>query len=154
MEMLLSLGSWNWLILGAVLLTLEMIVPGTFLLWLGIAAIAVGLLARVIDWSWQAEFITFAALSIALVPAWRYFARRADKPSDHAMLNRRTAAFVGRVFTLEKPILDGNGVVRIDDTVWRVTGPDCPAGSRVRVTQADGADLRVEPADGPSLSAT
>ena len=58
------------------------------------------------------------------------------------MLNRRTEALVGRVFTLEKPIVDGIGTVRIDDTIWRVRGPDCPAGSRVKVTQADGAQPR------------
>jgi membrane protein implicated in regulation of membrane protease activity len=153
MEMLLSLGSWNWFILGVVLLILEMLVPGTFLLWLGIAAVAVGIISRFIDWSWQSQLIAFAALSIALIPAWRYFARRVDGPSDHATLNRRTAGYVGRVFTLETPIVDGNGTVRIGDTVWRVAGPDCPAGSRVRVTQADGADLRVEPADNPARNA-
>ena len=150
MEALLSLGSWNWFILGVVLLALEMMVPGTFLLWLGIAAIVVGLISRVIDWSWQLQLIAFAALSVALIPAWRRFARRVDEPSDHATLNRRTEAFVGRVFTLEKPIMDGSGVVRIGDTVWRVTGPDCPAGSRVRVTRVDGADLQVEVAEGPA----
>ena len=62
------------------------------------------------------------------------------------MLNRRNEALIGRVFTLEQPIVDGIGTVRIDDTVWRVNGPECPAGSRVRVTQADGATLAVEPA--------
>jgi len=153
MEMLLSLGSWNWFILGVVLLILEMLVPGTFLLWLGIAAIAVGIISRFIVWSWQFQLVAFAVFSVALIPAWRYFARRVDEPSDHATLNRRTAGYVGRVFTLEKPIMDGNGTVRIDDTVWRVTGPDCPAGSRVRVTRADGADLRVEAAQGPTGSA-
>jgi membrane protein implicated in regulation of membrane protease activity len=148
MEILYSLGSWNWFILGAVLLILEMMVPGTFLLWLGIAAIAVGLISRVIVWSWQLQLVAFAVLCVALIPVWRYFARRVDESSDHSTLNRRTTGYVGRVFTLEKPIVDGSGVVRIDDTVWRVTGPDCPAGSRVRVTQANGADLRVELAGG------
>ena len=54
-----------------------------------------------------------------------------------------TEALVGREFTLEKPIVDGTGTVRIDDTIWRVAGPDAPAGSRVRVVQADGASLTV-----------
>jgi membrane protein implicated in regulation of membrane protease activity len=53
---------------------------------------------------------------------------------------------IGRVFTLEKPIIDGAGTVRIDDTVWRVAGPDTPAGSRVRIVRADGASLTVAPA--------
>ena len=32
---------------------------------------------------------------------------------------------------------------RIDDTIWRVAGPDAPAGSRVKIVQADGASLTV-----------
>jgi hypothetical protein len=67
-------------------------------------------------------------------------------PSDQPFLNRRAEAFVGRVFTLEKPIVDGTGTVGIDDTVWRVSGPDTPAGSRVKVIRVDGAALYVEPA--------
>ena len=60
-----------------------------------------------------------------------------------AHTNKRTDALVGRVFTLEKPIVDGSGTVRIDDTIWRVAGPDAPAGSRVKIVQADGASLTV-----------
>ena len=52
-------------------------------------------------------------------------------------------ALLGREFTLEKPIIDGNGTVRIGDTVWRVAGPDTPAGTRVKVVQVDGANLTV-----------
>lgn len=152
MEALLSLGSWNWFILGAVLLALELMVPGTFLLWLGLAALAVGIVSRVIVWSWQLQVVAFAVLAVALIPVWRRVARRVDETTDHPALNRRTDTFVGRIFTLEKPIVDGGGFVRIDDTVWRVMGPDCPAGSRVRVTQADGAELRVELADGVAPS--
>jgi len=48
------------------------------------------------------------------------------------------------VFTIDEPIVNGVGTVRIDDTVWRVSGPDCPAGSRVKVASADGANLMVE----------
>jgi membrane protein implicated in regulation of membrane protease activity len=62
---------------------------------------------------------------------------------SNPFLNRRTDALVGREFTLEKPIIDGFGTVRIDDTIWRVAGPDAPAGSRVRIVQAEGANLTV-----------
>ena len=51
---------------------------------------------------------------------------------------------VGREFTLDKPIVNGMGTIHIDDTVWRVNGPDCPAGSRVKIARADGANLLVE----------
>ena len=82
--------------------------------------------------------------AIASVPAWRYFARKVERPTGSPFLNRRADGYVGRVFTLDKPIVDGIGTVRIDDSVWRVSGPDCPAGSRVKVARADGANLTVE----------
>ena len=90
--------------------------------------------------SWQAQLIAFAVLSIACIPAWRYFARKVERPVDRPFLNRRADGYVGRVFTLEKPIVDGVGTIRIEDTVWRVSGPDLPAGSRVKIARADGAD--------------
>ncbi|MCB1922411.1 MAG: NfeD family protein, partial [Gammaproteobacteria bacterium] len=54
---------------------------------------------------------------------------------------------VGRVFVLETPIENGFGKVRVGDSLWRVEGPDAAAGSRVRVTSADGVVLVVEIAD-------
>jgi membrane protein implicated in regulation of membrane protease activity len=81
------------------------------------------------------------------VPVWRHFAAKVEKPTDTPFLNRRAESYVGRVFTLDKPIVNGTGAVRIDDTIWRVSGPDCPAGSRVRVASADGANLLVQAAE-------
>ncbi|MBN8979656.1 MAG: NfeD family protein, partial [Rhizobiales bacterium] len=87
-----------------------------------------------------------AILSIAMVPLWRHFSKRNERPTDKPFLNRRAQGLVGREFTLEKPIVDGVGTVKIDDTVWRVSGADAPAGSRVKVIHADGASLKVEAA--------
>jgi membrane protein implicated in regulation of membrane protease activity len=63
-------------------------------------------------------------------------------------LNRRAEAQIGRVVTLVEPIVDGRGKVRIGDTVWSASGPDLPAGSRVRVVAAHGALLEVAPVAG------
>ena len=74
-------------------------------------------------------------------------ARRAisvEKTGDQPFLNRRADAFVGREFTLEKPIVGGSGTVKIDDTIWRLSGSDIAAGSRVKVVRADAATLVVE----------
>jgi membrane protein implicated in regulation of membrane protease activity len=93
--------------------------------------------------TWQAQFIAFAVFSVAAIPLWRRLVR-AGMTTDQPFLNRRAEALVGRIFTLEKPIMDGRGTMRIDDTVWRITGPDVPAGSRVKVTRVDGTALHVE----------
>jgi membrane protein implicated in regulation of membrane protease activity len=141
---IVSLGAWNWFILAALLFLLEVLAPGMFMLWLGLAAILVGAISTFVAVPWQLQLIAFAVFAIASVPAWRHFARKVERPADSPFLNRRAEGYVGRVFTLDKPIVGGVGAVRIDDTVWRVTGPDCPAGSRVKVARIDGANLMVE----------
>jgi hypothetical protein len=143
-EMFVTLGTWNWLVFGIILMMLEIVVPGVFLFWLGLAALLVGLLSFVIHPSWEAQLLMFAVFAAAAVPLWRRLARSNNSPSQsNPFLNKRADALIGRVFTLEKPIIDGCGTVRIDDTVWRVAGPDTPAGNRVRIVQADGASLTV-----------
>jgi inner membrane protein len=143
-EMFTTLGTWNWLIFGVILMALELIAPGVFLFWLGLAALLVGLLSFAIHPSWEAQILMFAAFAAAAVPLWRRIARSGSTVSkSNPFLNKRADALVGRVFTLEKPIIDGAGTVRIDDTIWRVAGPDAPAGSRVRIVRADGASLTV-----------
>jgi inner membrane protein len=143
---LASLGVWNWFILAGVLLAIEIMLPGTFFLWLGLSAAIVGGLSLAIDWSWQIQLVAFAVLSIVAFVIWWRFGRPGETAPARHFLNQRTEGFVGRVFTLEKPIVGGSGTVRIDDTIWRVAGPDCPAGSRVKVARADAATLMVEPA--------
>src|ERR1700744_4407311 len=143
-EMFSTLGTWNWLIFGFILMALELAAPGVFLFWFGLAALLVGLLSFVLHPSWQVQLLMFAVFAVAAVPLWRGLARSNREGSkSNPFLNRRAAALVGRVFTLEKPIIDGSGTVRVDDTIWRVAGPDAPAGSRAKVVQVDGANLTV-----------
>ena len=143
-EMFSTLGTWNWLIFGFILMALELAAPGVFLFWFGLAALLVGLVSFALHPSWQSQLLMFAAFAVAAVPLWRRLSRSNREASQsNPYLNRRAAALVGRVFTLEKPIIDGSGTVRVDDTIWRVAGPDAPAGSRVKVVQADGANLTV-----------
>jgi membrane protein implicated in regulation of membrane protease activity len=143
---IVAMGGWIWFVVAAVFLLLELMAPGVFMLWLGFAAILIGIISLATVMSWQAQLIVFAVLSIACIPAWRYFARKVGRPVDRPFLNRRADSYVGRVFTLDKPIVDGVGTIRIEDTVWRVSGPSMPAGSRVKVARADGAELVVEAA--------
>ena len=144
LTLIASLGVWDWFIAGGLLLVLEVLAPGVFMLWLGLAALLVGIISLFVEWSWQAQFIAFAAFALAAIPLWRRLARQVEAVTDQPFLNRRNEGFVGRIFTLEKPIVDGTGTMGIDDTVWRITGADVPAGSRVKVTRVDGTALHVE----------
>jgi len=142
-----ELGPWSWWIVGLVFLGLEILVPGVFLLWVGLAAIVVGALSFLLwgttAWSWQLQLVVFAVLAVAFaVVGRRMFGSNTD--SDQPMLNRRVEGLVGRTATLEEPIADGKGRIRLDDTTWIVQGPDMPAGARVRITTAQAGGLTVE----------
>jgi membrane protein implicated in regulation of membrane protease activity len=143
-EYVASLGAWNWLIAAAVFFIIELVAPGAFMLWLGLSALLVGVISRFVIWPWQYQLVAFAVFALASIPLWRHFARGMEEPGDQPFLNRRADAFIGREFALEKPIVAGSGTVKIDDTIWRLSGPDSPAGSRVKVVRADAATLVVE----------
>jgi membrane protein implicated in regulation of membrane protease activity len=143
-----GLGAWNWVVLGLVLLILEILVPGTFLVWFGIAAILTGILALLIDLAWQAEALIFAVLALVLVLVGRRVYGRSTVSKDQPFLNDRGMGLVGGFYVLAEPIVDGKGRIRINDSNWRITGPDLPSGTRVRVTGADGAVLEVARAEG------
>lgn len=139
----ISLGVWDWFIAGGVLLALEALAPGVFMFWLGLAAMLVGVVSKYMDLSWETQFILFAVFSVLMIPLWRRLTF-AGALTDQPFLNRRAEALVGRVFTLEKPIVDGAGTVRIDDSLWRITGADAPAGRRIKVVGVAGTALHVE----------
>jgi len=146
LDTFVALGKWNWLILGLLLMGIEALLPGVFMLWLGLAALIIGALSFGGTISWQMQVVGFALLAISMVPMWRHFAARASEREDNHLLNRRTQQLVGQVATLETSIVDGVGTVKIGDTVWRVEGPALEAGTRVKIESADGARLRVGPA--------
>lgn len=144
-------GAWNWMILGTVLLALEILTPGVYLLWLGIAAILTGLLSFMLWetglWGWQVQIIAFLVLSIvSVLIGRRVFPTTGTADTDQPLLNQRELQLVGRTATLEEPIVEGRGRIRLGDTLWRISGPDLPVGARVRVTAAVNGELTVEPA--------
>jgi inner membrane protein len=143
-----ELGPWNWMVLGLALLALEIVVPGVYLLWIGIAAILTGALSLQLwgwgFWTWQVQVLVFLLLSLVSAFAGRRIMGGSEAESDEPLLNRRGEQMIGRTATLVEPIANGVGRVRVGDTIWRVSGPDLPSGTRVRIVAARGGDLVVE----------
>ncbi len=143
--MIETLGHWHWWILAAVLIILEVFAPGAFFLWLGLSAVAVGgvvYFSPGIDWEYQ--LLLFSVLSVISIVIWRKYFRVTAADTDQPHLNRRGEQYIGRVFTLEEPIVDGVGKIHVDDSTWKVHGEDCPAGTRIEVTGVDGTILKVD----------
>ena len=136
---------WHWWIAGVALVIVEVFAPGAIFMWLGISAGIVGaMLLAVPDISWQVQFLVFAVLSVGSIAGWRVYLKRNPTETDLPTLNRRGEQYVGRVFTLEDGITNGTGVVRVDDSRWKIEGEDLPAGTKVRVTGVEGTVLKVE----------
>lgn len=143
-----GLQFWHWMILGLALAVVEVLAPGTFFLWLGIAAGLTGLLLLVAPGvGWEIQLIVFGVLCVVSVAAGRAWLRRHPLRSEDATLNRRGEQYVGRVFALVEAIVDGRGTVKVGDSNWRAEGPDLPAGTRVKVTGVAGTVLKVEKAE-------
>ncbi len=145
MEPLITqLEFWHWLTFALILIILEMLSPGVFLMWLGIAAGIVGLVMLVQpDLSWQTQMILFALLSLVSIIFWRWAQKHFKRESDDLHLNRRAEQYIGRTFYLIEPIVNGMGKIKVDDSTWKVHGEDAPAGTQVEVTGVDGVIFEV-----------
>jgi membrane protein implicated in regulation of membrane protease activity len=138
---------WIWLTGGVVLCALEALAPGMFLLWLGVAALATGLVLSLVPLDFAWSLLVFCGFAVISVIIGRKFYGSRDQESDKPFLNRPADALIGQTYVLDQPIVNGEGRVKVRDSLWRVAGPDLPAGARVKVTGVEDASLlRVEAA--------
>ena len=145
MEWLQHIEFWHWWILAGLLLILELTAPAFFFLWLGIASAAVGLILLVFpSINLEIQLILFAIASIVSILAWRKYRESRPLKTDQPNLNRRGQQYIGRVFSLTDPITNGVGKVTVDDSTWKVKGPDMPSGTHIKVTGVEGVVFRVE----------
>ncbi|MDF1782486.1 MAG: NfeD family protein [Alcanivoracaceae bacterium] len=151
MEFLYALDYYHWILLGLVLLVLEIFVGGAFLMWMGFSSIVVGVLVLIFPWvgihpSWQWQLVLFAIGSFAAIILWRRYVND-DTASDAPDLNHRGREYIGRTVQLKAAIEGGVGFINIDDTRWRVNGPDLPVGTRVKIISMQDMVFTVQAAD-------
>jgi membrane protein implicated in regulation of membrane protease activity len=140
-----DLSWWHWLVLAVALAALEALMPGAIAIWFAASAAVVGVLLLAfggLSWVWQ--WLLFAGLGLIATIAYRNFYRKGSGPEDAGNLNQRGVQYIGQTYTLSEAITQGRGKARIGDGTWIVSGPDAPAGAKVRVTGADGTLLQVE----------
>jgi inner membrane protein len=142
------LGGWTWWVIAGILLLAELTLPGIFFMWLALAAAMVGIIDLFADLSWQIEIAGFAVFAVLLVLVVR--PRVHFREGETSNLNQRMLDYVGRSYVLDEAIVNGRGKVRIDDTLWVVTGSDRDKGEWIKVRGVDGTRLVVEPASKPT----
>jgi len=138
---------WVWFVLALVLAGLEMVVPGVIFIWLAIACVIVGGLVFVDpSISWEVQFVIFSVLGIVSVFSGRTYLRKNPITSEDENLNDRGARYVGHKYKLERALINGEGKIRIGDSLWLVRGSfDAEIGTSVKVIGSDGVVLIVEP---------
>jgi inner membrane protein len=140
-------NNYGWWLLALVLIAAEMIAPGYFLLWIGIAAGVMGVVTLVVPGlSALAQAIVFAVLSIAAcLVYWKFIRPHAEQRNDQPLLNQRGQRMIGRRVMVVEAIVNGRGKVGVGDGQWLAEGPDLPAGSEVEIVALQGATFTVKP---------
>ncbi|REH38884.1 hypothetical protein DFR26_1051 [Paraperlucidibaca baekdonensis] len=132
-----------WWVVALVLALSELLSGSLFLLMLAIAGglTALATHAGLTDWRYQAGL--FSLLSVLLCYGWakRRAAQAVPAPTG---LNTGSKRWLGRELVLSEAIVNGRGRAAMDDSHWSVTGPELPAGTRVRVAAVQGNTLVVE----------
>jgi len=139
-----ALPYWVWLVAGLALCLAETLAPGAFLIFIGLAGMAIGAVDLVYPLPLAAQTLGFAVLAAALALAGkRLYGSRAHTSESRG--GNRARKMVGREFYLDGDIARGFGRIRVGDSVWRVSGPDLPSGEKVRVVRVVGeVTLEVE----------
>jgi len=138
---------WHWVVGGIALILAELVVPSFFIIWFGLGALLVGLLALAFDFSLTAQLATWTFASVAMVVLWfrvfkQSFVRTHSGTADGEVIGE-IGLLVGAVAPFERgkvrfqrPILGSEEWVCLADAA-------IPAGERVKVLAVEGSFLKV-----------
>lgn len=144
-DFLTNLEYWHWWVLGIACLTLEVFAPGAIFLWFAVSAGILGFLLLLLpDLGWQIQITLFSVFSIVSIIGWHKYREKVPESNPYPALNKRGEELIGRSFTLDEPIVNNYGKIRVDDTMWKIYGPDADVGKQVKVISIDGTILKVE----------
>ncbi|MGD1925126.1 MAG: NfeD family protein [Paracoccaceae bacterium] len=144
---LTGISPWWWVALALALGIVEVLTFSFFLIWPGLAALAVGILMWIDpDLSGTSQALWFAILSVAFTIAGRQLVFLRKPTSERSGLNRRSAALIGRKVVVVDGFDNGTlGTVTVDGLRWRARMADNVAdpapGELLHVTDADGMTL-------------
>jgi inner membrane protein len=142
---LAALHDWTiWLLAGLGLLIAEMLLPGVFLMWIGLACLGVGLAALAFPLGFDTQVVIFMVVAAITLTIGLRLRRRPPR------MKIETAGLVGR--SAEARSFHGReGRVRVGDSDWPARLPAGTAepevGARLRVEAVEGTVLIVRPED-------
>nr|WP_314445590.1 NfeD family protein [uncultured Sphingomonas sp.] len=142
---------WWWMIGGVLLLIAEVLAPGFFLLFIGVAAIVTGLFVLLFGFGLAPALALFAIYTALAVYLGRKVYANRPVASSSRHLNDRSAQLIGRSAVAVAAIDEHGGRVRLGDSEWSARGTPAQPGERVQIIGVEGNCLIVEAA--PKLPA-
>ena len=145
-EWLTTWTLWHWLVLGFVLLIVEIMVPGVFLLWWGLAALGTALVQFLIPAFSLTELAIFYALLACILSVgwWKYQHGKDHRDQVKTALNQRDHAMLGKRGTVQEIASNGIGRGVFGDTTWRIQGECLRANDLIEVKAVSGITLIVQ----------
>jgi hypothetical protein len=141
----LELVFWSWWVLALILLVVELLAPGFFFLWMAASGFVTGCLLLLIPaMDIKLQVSIFSVLSVVFITVWKLYGKKHPIATDHPLLNKRGQQYIGRVFSLYQPIENGEGKIKVDDSIWKVHGQDCDINTKVKVIAVRGTVFDVK----------
>lgn len=136
---------WYWFVLAVLFLVIEILTPGFFFLWMSAASVITGIIVLLFSsLSADVQLMIFSVLTVIAIILWRIFGKKYVIKTDQPLLNQRGSQYVGRTFNLYEPIENGQGKIKVDDSIWKVHGQDCDIHTKVKVIACRGTVFDVE----------
>jgi membrane protein implicated in regulation of membrane protease activity len=139
-----SLPWWAWAVIAAALAVGEFHAPGAYLIWIAIGAAVTAAFDAAFGLSLYAQIGVFIVVAlISCLEGYRVYGRLDARRRQGTPLNERDQAMIGAHGVVSTAFVDGQGKVRIGDTVWLAEGGDYPLGMPVVVTAVRGTTVVV-----------
>ncbi|SEA86172.1 MAG: NfeD family protein [Candidatus Thiothrix putei] len=109
--------------------------------WLGVGAGITGLLMLLNPdslWRWQFVLVLISVLLAPLLANLFHSLKKVFTEYPGKQL-------IGQVITLEQPIVEGTGTIRLDNLEWQLAGVDCLAGTQARIIAINDRTLYITP---------
>ena len=133
----------NWFILGIFLVSAELLIPGVYVIWFGVAALVMGAITFLIPMGLAWQIALFGILSlISTVIGVKVYRKEGQVVKSGVLNTVRGSEYVGLRFKTETPIANGIGRLNIGDSNWTIMGDDCEIGTEIEITGVDLNALR------------
>lgn len=137
---------WYWLSAALLLFVLEVIVPGAFLMWIGLGAAMVGVFILFFPLAPLGVLLVVLAISVIMAVLLGIYFQKKRLSNQGATLVQGLNMYIGRQFMLSLAIEPNELVrIRIDDTFFSATADSSlKAGQIVKVKQVQNNTLHLE----------